>query len=327
MRRLEVWLLATVLAFHTAPTARAFAGFFHVAGLRDSASLGVTQVLVLGNDNRRALENYAAAHSLEVEQLKRAHAASGLVECGDSHGAGQLTLSNHVITTAAHVFFDEYGARRAEQCEFVAEVDGKERRIPIDGGSIVAGAIRPYAKKAVHDWAVAKLLHSIPEIAPYDLARGLAVNEDVEFVARGHSDWGDGKVMSFEDCRLRALTDRISGGSREFAFDCNTGDGASGGAVLLGDDHRKLGAILVGWRSDDPMKTGVFSTTHYNFVVSIEGAFRRALDRAATTSGSDRGITRADQRMAPTNSQTNAEDASRHRSMASIRRIDPLSHH
>jgi hypothetical protein len=327
MRRLEVWLLATVLAFHTASAAPALAGFFHMAGLRNSASLGVTKVLVLGNDNRRALEDYAAAHRLEIEQLKRAHAASGLVECGDSHGAGQLTLSNHVITTAAHVFFDEHGARRAKQCEFVAEVDGKERRIPIDGASIVAGAVRPYATKAVHDWAVARLSHSIPEIAPYDLAPGLVVNEAVEFVARGHSDWGNGRLMSFEDCRLRALTDRTSGGSREFSFDCNTGDGASGGAVLLGDDHRKLGAILVGWRSDDPMKTGVFSTTHYNFVVSIEGAFRRALDRAAMTIGSDRGVTRADQRMDQTISQNKVENASRHRSMASTWRIDPLSHH
>lgn len=322
MRRFEVWLLATALSFHAASSAPAFASFLHAAGMRDAASPAATQVLALGNDKRKGAEDYAVSHRLEVGQLKRAHAASGLVECGDSHGAGQLTLSNNVITTAAHVFFDEQGARRSKKCDFVAEVDGKEKRVPIDVTSIVAGAARPYGTKAVNDWAVAKLAHSLPEIAPYDLAAGLDVNEAVEFVARGHSDWGNGELMSFEDCRLRALTDQAKGGSREFAFDCNTGDGASGGAVLLGDDHRRLGAILVGWRSDDPGKTGSFSSTHYNFVVSIEGAFRRALAKAATTGRVDRRITRISQRITSTIPQASAEKTTPHRSLAPTRRVD-----
>jgi hypothetical protein len=235
---------------------------------------------------------------MEVQQLKKAHAASGIVICGDAHGAGQLTLSSDVITTAAHVFLDEYGGRRAKKCYFLAEDEGGERRVPIDMTTIVVGAERPYAAKAVNDWAVAKLAQSLPEISPYHLAADLDVNEPIEFVARGHSDWGGAKVMSFEDCRLRAQTDRTKGGAREFAVDCNTGDGASGGAVLLGVDHPRLGAILVGWRSENPKKIRSFSSTHYNFVVSTEGAFRRALVEAATKGKAAPPIDRVEQRTA-----------------------------
>jgi hypothetical protein len=87
--------------------------------------------------------------------------------------------------------------------------------------------------------------------------------------------------MSFEACRLRALTNQVKGGTREFAFDCGTGDGASGGAVLAGEQKLRLGAILVGWRSSDPARIGPYSPNNYNFVVSIEGPFREAVLAAA----------------------------------------------
>lgn len=270
---------ALVLLASTASPANA--GFLPNLAMNGVAGVAATQVLVLGKDNRSGEQEFATSHKIEIEPLRRAHAASGIVECGDSHGAGQLTVSNDVITTAAHVFFDEQGARRAKTCDFVVQLEGVQRRVQIDMTSIIAGARRPYATKAVHDWAVAKLDHSLDDIIPYELATDFAVNEAVEFVARGHSDWGGGSLMSFEDCRLRIQTDQMKSGPREFAFDCNTGDGASGGAVLLGEDHRRLGAILVGWRSNDPTKRTAFSPNNYNFVVTVEGAFRRAVAEAS----------------------------------------------
>jgi hypothetical protein len=289
---------------------------FSNLGVKSVAGMAPTPVLVLGSDARRGAKEFAETHKIEIEQLKRAHAASGLVECGASHGAGQLTLSNNVITTAAHVFFDERGIRRAQNCDFIVESEGAQRRVQIDMASIVAGAHRPYAAKAVHDWAVAKLSHSVNGIEPYELATDLAVNEAVEFVARGHSDWGQGSVMSFEDCRLRLQTGQMKRGPREFAFDCNTGDGASGGAVLLGEDHRRLGAILVGWRSDDPNKKGSFSPTNYNFVVSIEGEFKRALANAASATFVSPGGAPALQHALSQAGPAGEETANRHRSLA-----------
>ncbi len=246
-----------------------------------SGFLPVTQVLVFGKNSRRSAEDFATEQKLNVKQLKRAHAASGLVECGEAHGAGQLTLVGDVITTAAHVFFDEKGEPRAKNCTFAIELDGQPIRVPVDLSSIKSGSTNPYAYPAVHDWAVAKLTKSVTDVTPYQLADSVQAQAPVEFVARGHIDWGDGRRMSMEACHLHDQLSAGQEGTREFAFDCETGDGASGGAVLMGDDQMQVGAILVGWRSNKPYRAVPFSPTHYNFAVSIEGAFRTAVLDAA----------------------------------------------
>jgi hypothetical protein len=247
----------------------------------NSAFLPVTQVLVFGKNSRRSAEDFAAEQKLNVKDIKRTHAASGLVECGEAHGAGQLTLVGNVITTAAHVFYDEKGALRGATCTFAIEFNGQSIRVPVDLTSITAGSTNPYAFPAVHDWAVAKLSKSLTDVTPYQLSDSVQAQAPIEFVARGHIDWGDGRRMSMEACQLHDQLSAGQEGTREFAFDCETGDGASGGAVLMGDDQMQLGAILVGWRSNKPYRAVPFSPTHYNFAVSIEGAFRTAVLDAA----------------------------------------------
>jgi hypothetical protein len=314
MKNVEYRLFAAALCLAAAPltTSSAQAGVTQQIKFSAAARLEPTKVLVLGSERRANAEQYATRQKLDAGSLKQAHAASGLIQCGRAHGAGQLTLANNVITTAAHVFYDERGAKRARSCQFVTEVEGKKRRIAVDMSSIVAGASKPYAVKAINDWAVARLSQPLDDVKPYDLADQLAVEQTVEFVSRGHSDWRDAETMSFEACRLRAQTNQLKGGAREFAFDCGTGDGASGGAVLSGEQRVKLGAILVGWRSNDPSHIGPYSTTNYNFVVSVEGAFRQAVLAAAghdagpatasatpagdKTPEGDKGATESDQR-------------------------------
>jgi hypothetical protein len=39
---------------------------------------------------------------------------------------------------------------------------------------------------------------------------------------------------------------------------------------------------LVGWRSNKPFRSAPFSRSHYNFAVTIEGAFKRAVVAAAS---------------------------------------------
>ncbi|MBV9393248.1 MAG: serine protease [Methylobacteriaceae bacterium] len=246
-----------------------------------SAFLPITQVLVFGKNSRQSPEQFAAAENLNTKEVKRAHAASGLVECGEAHGAGQLTLVGNVITTASHVFYDEKGALRGASCTFAIEIEGRSVRVPVDLTSIKAGSTNPYAFPAVHDWAVAKLTKTITEATPYQLSDSVQAQTPIEFVARGHIDWGDGRRMSMEACRLHDQLSVGQEGTREFSFDCETGDGASGGAVLMGEDQMQLGAILVGWRSNKPYRAVPFSPTHYNFAVSIEGAFRTAVLDAA----------------------------------------------
>jgi hypothetical protein len=86
--------------------------------------------------------------------------------------------------------------------------------------------------------------------------------------------------MSMENCRLHDVLSKGSEGTREFSFDCDAGVGASGGAVLNSNGGRLL-AVFVGYRSIAPDQTMPFSTQHYNFAVTVDGAFRRAVEAAA----------------------------------------------
>lgn len=240
------------------------------------------KVVVFGRNSRRTVEEFASDQKLDASNLRRKFAASGLIQCGAAHGAGQLTLTDDLVTTAAHVFFNEDGALRAKTCTFVNEVEGRQVRTQIDSSSIVAGNKNPYAAAAVHDWAVARLTRPVKGATPYGLAGAESPNAPVEFVARGHIDWGKGRDLSMEKCALHDQLSVGEEGTREFSFDCETGDGASGGALIVGEKGDPLvGAILVGWRSNKPFQSAPFSPTHYNFAVTIEGAFKGAIVASA----------------------------------------------
>ena len=242
----------------------------------------VVPVVVFGAHPRLTAEEFATENGLDPGLVKRRHAASGVIHCGDARGAGQLTLADNVITTAAHVLFDEQGQLRGDSahCFFTATVADQEITTAIDMASVVSGNSDPYAEPAVHDWAVARLLRPIKGATPYGMGAPGQGGPDIQFVARGHSDWGSGRVMSMENCRMHDFLARGSEGTREVSFDCDAGVGASGGAVLNPNGARLL-AVFVGYRSIAPDRTMPFSPQHYNFAVTLEGAFRRAVETAA----------------------------------------------
>ncbi len=244
--------------------------------------LPIAPVVVFGAHPRLTAEQFASENRLDLGDVKRRHAASGVIHCGDARGAGQLTLGDNVVTTAAHVLFDEHGRLRGDSahCFFTATVADQEVTTAIDVASIVSGNSDPYENPAVHDWAVARLLRPIKGATPYSVGGPAQALQDIQFVARGHSDWGSGRVMSMETCRLHDVLAKGAEGTREFSFDCDAGVGASGGAVLSSGGGRLL-AVFVGYRSIAPDRTLPFSPQHYNFAVTLEGAFRRAVEAAA----------------------------------------------
>ena len=203
------------------------------------------------------------------------------MHCGDAHGAGQLTLSADVVTTAAHVLYDRNGRLRGDSahCVFVVEADGTAISTALEVDGAVVGSTNPYAESPVHDWAAVKLARPLREAEPYPLAAHAVAGETVLFVARGALDWRAG--ASLQQCRLRDGLEQGVEGTREFAFDCAAGVGASGAALLDGDG-RAMAAIFVGFRSATPDAAAPFSPRHYNFAVTLEGAFRRAVERQAT---------------------------------------------
>ncbi|MGH6801503.1 MAG: trypsin-like peptidase domain-containing protein, partial [Methylocella sp.] len=210
-------LAICIFFFGISVQASAVPFFSHI--LPEVTPLKAVPVVVFGKNSRRSVEEFAAEQKLNAAELRSRFAGSGVIECGDAHGAGQLTLANDLVTTAAHVFFDEKGAPRAKVCFFSIENHGKETKVPINLGSIIAGSTNPYAVAAVHDWAVAHLTHPVEGVTPYGLAAATRPNTPVEFVARGHIDWGDGRKLSIEKCRLHDQLSAGAEGTREFSFD------------------------------------------------------------------------------------------------------------
>jgi hypothetical protein len=194
--------------------------------------------------------------------------ATGLIRCGGAVGTAQLTLRTNVITTAAHVLIGNDGQPRTS-CTFQSIAGGAP--IPIEPRSISAGSRAPMAEPATRDWAVARLARPVPGVTPYGIASPGVTPSGVFMVAGGNRR---PDAMGAERCNTRGVIASAPEGVREFAIDCNAAPGSSGAAVTAG--HRIVG-IYVGYRSVDPGRAQAFSSTHYNFAITLEGPFRRAL--------------------------------------------------
>ncbi|MCC6948292.1 MAG: hypothetical protein IT539_11045 [Bradyrhizobiaceae bacterium] len=219
----------------------------------------------MDEDRRAAPAEFARRAGLA---LRDEVGATGLVRCGAATGTGQLTVRNDVITTAAHVLIDERGRRRTG-CVFEPMIGSGA--IPIDYGSISTGSDLPLSNRATRDWAVAKLVAPVPGARPYAVASSLALPSNILMCAGGNKGFA---AMGMERCNARKVIGKSPDGIREIAIDCNAGPGSSGAALLSG---KKVLGIYVGYRSDNPKKVQAFSESHYNFAITVEGPFRRAL--------------------------------------------------
>jgi hypothetical protein len=217
------------------------------------------QLAVLMDRDRRG-SPYANSHA-------HVH-ATGLVRCGNTVGTAQLVLRRDIIVTAAHVFF---GAGGHGDCVFVPRM-GSGESIAIDSASIRAGSHAPLSQAATSDWAVARLVAPVPTATPYVLAAQASQLGAVTLCAAGN---GGPTQFGAENCTVRSVIKTAADGVRELAIDCSGSPGGSGGAVI--GTNGAIAGIYVGDRSTNPSEAQPFSKTHYNFAITIEGAFRRAL--------------------------------------------------
>jgi hypothetical protein len=227
----------------------------------------------MNKDGRVPPEEFARRAGLGQRQLVEQVGASGLIRCGNATGTGQLTMRNDVITTAAHVLIDQFGKHRVG-CVFEPAMIGG-RAVLIDFDSIKTGSDMPLSHRATRDWAVARLHSPVMGAAPYQLGSAGSAPIAILMCAGGNRS---GATIGMENCSTRRVIGTAEDGIRELAIDCNAGPGSSGAALLAGD---KVVGIYVGYRSIDPSKAREFSDVHYNFAITLEGPFRRALLAAA----------------------------------------------
>lgn len=208
----------------------------------------------------------------------RRFTATGLVECGGVRGVGQVTETGDVVTSAAHVFFDELGRPRASHgaCVFIVEEGGARRSIPLVPDARLCGSTSPYGVSGRHDWGLARLTHPIRGLRPYRIAEEVRVGDPITVVA-----FEDGRKI-MQRCRVREVV-TSENGAREVRTDCTGFDGMSGAAYLTGGASPRVLGVHVGFRSAHPDVAAPYSDRHYTFGAAIGRVFRRALAEAATT--------------------------------------------
>jgi hypothetical protein len=257
-------LLAVLMGFGVAGLVAVATGL----SVADEAELARPFVPAISMDKDR--RQGAAGFSRDARERL---GATGLVRCGAAIGTGQLTVRNDVITTAAHVLIDQYGKHRIG-CVFEPTMAGGGP-VPVDFSSIKTGSTMPLSERATRDWAVARLVAPVPGIAPYGVGSAGAAPTAVIMCAGGNRAH---TAMGTETCSTRRVIGAASDGIREIAIDCNAGPGSSGAALVA--DNKVVG-IYVGFRSSDPGKAQPYSESHYNFAITVDGPFRRALLSAA----------------------------------------------
>lgn len=227
----------------------------------------------MDKDRRLALEKFAQQTGVAPGGLREQLGATGLVRCGAATGTGQLTVRNDIITTAAHVLIDQFGKRRIG-CVFEPTIAGGGP-VPINYDSITTGSTMPLSERATRDWAVARLVAPVPGVTAYGVGSASESPTAIIMCAGGNQAHG---AMGTEQCSTRRVIGAASDGIRELAIDCTAGPGSSGAALIAGN---KVVGIYVGYRSSDPAKAQAFSANHYNFAITVDGPFRRALFSAA----------------------------------------------
>ncbi len=207
------------------------------------------------------------------------YAATGEIRCGGVRGIGQVTGSGDVVTSAAHVFFDESGRSRAArgECVFIVEGPSGRERVALTPDASLCGSTSPYGAAGRHDWAVARLARPIAGIRAYAIGGRVAVGDPITVVA-----WEGGRE-TVEKCRVREVVPGEAGG-REIRTDCTGFDGMSGAAYLTPGARPRVLGVHVGYRSADPDRPAAFSDRHYTFGTAIGSTFRRALMAAQTAS-------------------------------------------
>lgn len=246
-----------------------------VAGLVAAMGAATAHAVKIGEENRATLPDYARNLGIAAAALDKRYGATGLLQCGGTVGTAQLTVKANVITTAAHVLFNRSGRPRSDlsTCRFKIRTGAGWRQYRIEPDSVQCGSRKPYSNSGVKDWAVMRLSEPVAGVRPYQIgSRGAGA---VDFLAHDHDNWSPKRTKSIENCRIRG-GGPSAGGVREIQFDCDTGNGASGAALLAPGSATMIG-IFVGYRSTHPSRAAPFSSLHYNYGVTISGEFRRAI--------------------------------------------------
>ncbi len=190
---------------------------------------------IIGADDRGTLAALGPKLGLSAAEIARIRAVSGHVACFGAKPAlasGSLFLSNDLVLTAAHTFF-ENGAR-ATKCFFRPQAPGADW-VPLktDAANARFGAVRP-KPGSNNDWAILRLARPIAGAEPFPPAATRPRAGDRLIVLTAHPadrELLDPSMPEVRGCTVRRVPSSTAA-TNFYRSDCDAVGGASGGMHL-----------------------------------------------------------------------------------------------
>ncbi len=217
--------------------------------------------IIDGTDDRGTLVALGPKLGLSPQEIARVRQVSGHVACfgaAEHFASGALFLSNDLVLTAGHVFFE--GGTRITKCFFRAQAPGAGWvALKTDAANARFGALPP-RPASNDDWAVVRLATPIAGAEPFPPAATRPRAGDRLIVLTAHPadmETIDPAMPVVRGCTVRRVP--ISTAATDFyRSDCDAVGGASGGMHLARVDGRlvfRAITIFTGpWR--DPALAG-----------------------------------------------------------------------
>lgn len=199
--------------------------------------------IIDGSDDRGALTALGPKLGLSPAEIARIRQVSGHVACFGANPAlasGALFLSNGLVLTAAHTFFE--GGTRATKCFFRPQAAGADW-VPLktDAANARFGAVPP-KPGSNNDWAVLRLARPIAGATPFPPATTRPRAGEALIALTAHPadmEALDPAMPVVRGCIVRRVP--VSSGKTNFyRSDCDAVGGASGGMHLA-----RVGGSLV----------------------------------------------------------------------------------
>jgi hypothetical protein len=258
----------------------------------------VQKVVVVGEDNREPLEDYARRNKLSKSHF----AATGLLICEDSSSRSTVQVVNsergcsNVVVTTKHQFYNACQLRPISTCRITFRNSNSSTPYTIKATTLTPegcpkddtdnSATERYNKgnDTNKDWAILELDRPVQGVEPYGIPIRNSSLADVGTSILTISAGSDGYIINgrrvpyVSACLIR---DRAIFPTFPVQTDCRLANGASGAAQLVDVNERpKVAAVHAGGTNTQQPGTPYHRHTMFNSSKPLEGDFLEAVYQA-----------------------------------------------
>jgi hypothetical protein len=256
---------------------------------------------VIDDVDRQTEEQFARDQKLDLSKVQARYAATGKLDCPHGDASANITVSNDLITTSAHVFIDPKTCVQHIQigeCKFVVQLGQSTQQVELASIEDMGYKCPPALPDPRRDWAVIRLKGHIHGIQPYEINQTARVVSDQPLTTVSYPlDFWRSRAgrRQFPKAIGRCHAKKVyyqNGDDAYFSSDCDASAGSSGGVLLVDVGLRPilLGIFKGGEETrdqlDSALRRGSSNVGRYkesvraSYAVPLRGEFLRAVLKA-----------------------------------------------